>query len=133
MNLERAKKALTDFQAKHESYLDAAKQYQEYIHLPFWKKWVTKKIEAPRRDYLYETFPIYVSKRGMMSIELRMYFSGAHKEITLAINEEGRGYMLNVDTKEKSYFLGKVNPVITEAAEEILEDIRKELAPLYVV
>ena len=132
MNLERAKKALISFQMKHESYLDAAKQYQEYQNLPFWKKWVTKKIEAPRRDFLYEVFPIYLSKRGMMAIELRMYFSGAHKEITLAINEEGRGYMVNIDTKEKTYYLGRVDSTITEAAEEILEEIRKELASLYI-
>ena len=132
MNLEKAKKALIDFQVKHESYLDTVRQYQEYKNLPFWKKWVTKKIEAPRRDYLYEDFPIYRSIRGMMAIELRMYFSGTHKEITLAINEGNRGYKVNVDTGEKSYYLGRVNPEISIAAEEILEDIRKELAPLYI-
>ena len=117
MNLTRAKQALIDFQRKHESYLDAAKQYQEYKNLPFWKKWVAKKIEVPK-DYLYEVFPIYISKRGMMTIELRMYFSGSCKEVTLAINEGGRGYKRNVDTKEKTYYLGRVNPVITESAEE---------------
>lgn len=132
MNLENAKQALIDFQVKHESYLDASKKYQEYKDLPFWKKWITKSVEAPRRDYLYEAYPVYRSIRGMMAIELRMRFSGAFKEITLAINEGNRGYILNVDTKEKSFFLGRVNPAITEAAEEILEDIRKELAPLII-
>lgn len=132
MNLERTKKALIDFQVKHENYLDASQKYQEYKDLPFWKKWFTKKVEAPRRDHLYEEFPIYRSIRGMMTIELRMYFSGVNKEITLAINEGGRGYKVDVNTGEKSYYLGRVNPVITESAEEILEDIRKELAPLYI-
>lgn len=130
MNLNYAKQALIDFQMKHENYLDASQKYQEYNNLPFWKKWITKSVEAPRRNYLYEDFPIYKSIR--MCIELRMYFSGTHKEITLAINEGGRGYKLNVDTKEKTYYLGRVNPVITEAAEKLLEDIRKELAPLYI-
>lgn len=132
MNLTNAKQALIDFQVKHENYLDASKKYQEYKDLPFWKKWITKSVEAPRRDYLYEAYPVYRSIRGMMAIELRMRFSGAFKEITLAINEGNRGYILNVDTKEKSFFLGRVNPAITEAAEEILEDIRKELAPLII-
>lgn len=132
MNLTNAKQALIDFQVKHENYLDASKKYQEYKDLPFWKKWITKSVEAHRRDYLYEAYPVYRSIRGMMAIELRMRFSGAFKEITLAINEGNRGYILNVDTKEKSFFLGRVNPAITEAAEEILEDIRKELAPLII-
>lgn len=132
MNLANAKKVLIDFQVKHENYLNAVKQYEDYKNLPFWKKWVTKSVEAPRRDYLYEAYPIYRSIRGMMAIELRMRFSGAFKEITLAINEGNRGYILNVDTKEKSYFLGRVNPVITEAAEEILESIREELAHLII-
>lgn len=132
MNLEKAKKALIDFQMKHESCLDAARQYQEYKNLPFWKKWVTKRVEAPGRDYLYEDFTIYRGLRGVMAIELRMYFFGTHKEITLAINEQNRGYKVDVNTGEKSYYLGRVNPVITESAEQILEDIRKELAPLYI-
>lgn len=132
MNLENAKKALIDFQVKHENYLDASKKYQEYENLPFWKKWVTKSVEAPRRDYLYEDFPIYRSIRGMMTIELRMYFSGVNKEITLAINEGGRGYKVDVNTGEKSYYLGRVNPTITISAEEILESIREELAPLII-
>lgn len=132
MNLENAKKALIDFQVKHENYLDASKKYQEYENLPFWKKWVTKSVEAPRRDYLYEDFPIYRSIRGMMTIELRMYFSGVNKEITLAINEGGRGYKVDVNTGEKSYYLGRVNPTITISAEEILKSIREELAPLII-
>ena len=129
MNLTNAKKVLIDFQVKHENYLDASQKYQEYKDLPFWKKWITKSAEAPRRDYLYEDFPIYRSIRGMMTIELRMYFSGVNKEITLAINEGGRGYKVDVNTGEKSYYLGRVNP---EISEEILEDIRKELAPLII-
>jgi hypothetical protein len=132
MNLENAKQALIDFQVKHENYLDASQKYQEYKDLPFWKKWVTRSVEAPRRDYLYEDLPIYRSIRGMMTIELRMYFSGVNKEITLAINEGGRGYKVDVNTGEKSYYLGRVNPVITESAKEILEGIRKELAPLII-
>jgi hypothetical protein len=131
MNLTRAKQALIDFQRKHESYLDAAKKYQEYKNLPFWKKWMTKKIEVPK-DYLYDNYTVYRGVRGVMCIELRMYFSGIHKEITLAINEQNRGYKVDVNTGKKSYYLGRVNPVITESAERILEDIRKELAPLYI-
>lgn len=132
MNLTNAKQALIDFQMKHENYLDASQKYQEYKNLPFWKKWITKSVEAPRRDYLYESFPIYRGIGDMMVIELRMYFSGVHKEITLAINENNHGYKVNIDTREKSYYLGKVNPNISVAAEELLESIRKELAPLYV-
>lgn len=132
MNLQKAKQALIDFQKKHESYLDAIRQYQDYKNLPFWKKWFTERVEAPRRNYLYENFPIYRSIRGMMAIELRMYFSGTEKEITLAINEGNRGYKVDVNTGEKSYYLGKVNPAITESAKEILEGIRKELASLYI-
>lgn len=131
MNLVKAKQAFIDFQRKHEAYLDAAKQYQEYRSLPFWKKWMTKKVEAPK-DYLYNSYTIYRSIRGVMAIELRMYFFGSRKEITLAINEQNRGFKINIATKEKSYYLGRVNPTITEGAEEILESIRKELAPLYV-
>ena len=132
MNLENAKKVLIDFQVKHENYLDASQKYQEYKNLPFWKKWITKSVEAPRRSYLYEAYPVYTSRRGMMYIEMRMYFSGMHKEITLAINEGNRGYKVNVDTGEKSYYLGRVNPEISIAAEEILESIREELAPLII-
>ena len=132
MNLTNAKQALISFQMKHENYLDASQKYQEYKNLPFWKKWITKRVEAPRRNYLYEDFPIYRSVRGMIAIELRMYFSGVHKEITLAINEGNHGYKVNLDTGEKSYYLGRVNPNISIAAEELLENIRRELAPLYV-
>ena len=132
MNLENAKKALVDFQMKHESYLDAAQKYQEYKNLPFWKRMISRRVEAPRRSYLYEAYPVYTSRRKTMYIEMRMYFSGTYKEITLAINEGNRGYKVNVDTGEKSYYLGRVNPEISIAAEEILEDIRKELASLYV-
>lgn len=127
MGLTNAKQALISFQMKHESYLDAVRQYQEYRNLPFWKKWVTKSVEAPRRNYLYEVYPVYTSKRGVMYIELRMYYSGTTKEITLAINEGNHGYRINLATKEKIYYLGKVNPSISIAAEEILENIRKEL------
>ena len=132
MNIEKAKQALIDFQKKHESYLDAARQYQEYNSLPFWKKWMTKKVESPRRDYLYEDSTIYYSTRCNFIIELRMYYSGSHNEITLAVNEGGHGYKLNIYTGEKSFYLGRVNPIISQNAEEILENIRKELTPLYI-
>lgn len=132
MNLEKTKKALIDFQKKHESYLEAAKQYQEYKNLPFWKKLLTMKVEAPRKNYLYRDFAVYYSTRRRFLIELRMYYSGSHKEITLVVNENNCGYKLNIATGEKSYYLGRVNPTISKSAEEILENVRKELSPLYV-
>jgi hypothetical protein len=130
MNIKNAKKALIKFQKKHESYLDAAKQYQEYKKLPFWKKWFVEEVKSPK-DYCYDVCTICCT--SSVVIELRMYFSGKFKEITLAINEKGNGYKLNIDTKEKTYYLGSVNPNISLGAELILEDIRRELAPLYIV
>lgn len=131
MNLKYAKQALIDFQEEHESYLDASQKYKKYQNLPFWKKWVTKTIEPPHRDYLYRNYTVCRSPRGHLVIELRMYYSGENKEITLALNEGNHGYKVNIDTGEKSYYLGKVNPNISIYAEELLEHIRKELAAFY--
>ena len=131
MNLTNAKKALIKFQREHESYLDASQKYQEYKLLPFWKKWFTDVVEAPRRNYLYECYTI-VSKT-YLKIELRMYFSGRNKEISLALNECNKGFKIDLNTGEKSYYLGRVNPSVSPEAEALLENIRKELAYLYVV
>jgi len=131
MNIERAKKALIDFQIKHESYLNAVKQYEDYKNLPFWKKWFITEVREPKH-YCYDVCTVHNSTRCSFLIELRMYYSGVHKEITLAVNENNHGYKLNIATKEKSYYLGKVNPNISISAENILENIRKELVSLYV-
>lgn len=131
MNIEKAKKALIDFQKKHESYLDAAKQYQDYKHLPFWRKWFTTEVREPKH-YCYDVCTVHNSTRCSFLIELRMYYSGTNKEITLAVNENNHGYKINIATKEKSYYLGKVDPNISMSAEGLLEDIRKELVSLYI-
>ena len=131
MNIEKAKKALVDFQKKHESYLDAAKQYQEYKSLPFWKKWFKTEVKEPKH-YCYDVCTVHSSTRCAFIIELRMYYSGPNKEITLAVNENNHGYRLNIATREKSYYLGKINPNISISAEDFLENIRKELIPLYI-
>ena len=131
MNLQKAKQALIEFQKEHESYLDASQKYQEYENLPFWKKWFTESVEAPRRNYLYKCCTI-ISKTHL-KVELRMYFSGKNKEISLAINESNKGYMIDLNTGEKSHYLGRVNPSVSSEAEDLLETIRKELVYLYVV
>lgn len=132
MNLQKAKQALIDFQKKHESYLDAVRQYQDYCNLPFWKKWFAEKPQVPNRSYLYETAIVFSSTRCRFLIELRMYYSGTEREITLAVNEGNCGYRLNVETDKKSSYLGRVNPNISEYAENLLKEIRSELAPLIV-
>lgn len=130
MVLNYAKQALIEFQKEHESYLEKRKSYQEWRNLPFWKKWFTKRIEAPHRDYLYKSLTVY--SRRNLTIELRMYYSREDKSITLAINENNCGYKINVATGRISHYLGRVNPNISPKAESLLESIRKELAPLYV-
>lgn len=131
MDLRIVKEALIEFQKEHESYLEKRKSYQEYIRLPFWKKWTTKTVNPPHRDYLYRNCTVR-SLRGHLIVELRMWYSGENKEITLAINEDNHGFKVNVATGKKSYYLGKVNPNISIYAGELLENIRKELAPLIV-
>lgn len=133
IDLRNAKIALIDFQEDHKSYLEKQKSYQEYRKLPFWKKWVTKTIEPPYRDHLYRNYIVCISSRRNLVIELRMYYFKKNKEITLAINENNHGFRVNLESGEKSYYLGRVNPNISIYAEELLENIRKELASLVVV
>lgn len=130
MDLTIAKKVLVEFQKKHEDYLEKAANYAAWKSLPFWKRWFTKRVDAPRRDYLYENYVIISNSH--LHIELRMYYSREDKSITLAINENNCGYKVNVATGRISHYLGRVNPNISEKAAMLLESIRKELAPLYV-
>lgn len=129
MDLKRAKQALIDFQQKYESYLEAEQKFQEYQNLPFWKKWFVETVDSPR-DHLYECITIHNSTRCAFLIELRMSFFGTTKRIELAVNENYHGYKLDIISKEKRYYLGRVDPNISISAEEILENIRKELAPI---
>ena len=125
--IDYAIEALVAFQKKHEDYLETAKQYQEYAALPFWKKWFCDRVEKPEKDYLYECVTLYYN--WPLRIELRMSFFNDKKEISLAVNESNCGYKLNVDTMEKSYYLGRVNPEISSSTESLLIAIRNKLAP----
>lgn len=125
MSLNAAKSALVRFYKSHEQYLETARRYQDYLDLPFWKKWFVSKVEKPRKDYRYDVCTI--RRDWSLVIELRMYFSGTNKEITLAVNENNKGYKLNILTGEKSCYLGRVNPHISEETENLLIDIRYEL------
>lgn len=127
--MKTAEKFLVDFMKKHEDYLDAAKRYQDYRALPFWKRWFTTVVK-PVRDSCYDSYPVYRSYD--MLIELRMYFCQDRREITLAINENNCGYKVNVETGEKSYYLGRIDPKISNEAECLLQSIRNKLSRLIV-
>ena len=127
--IDYAKEILIQREKEFENYLQKRDKYLTYCALPWHKRIFGTRVEEPD----FHTYnDIRVWSGALSCINLRIYYSGTSREITLAINELNNGFMLNVETGEKSSYLGRVGTDISDSIIYIAENIRKEIAPLVV-
>lgn len=129
MKLNRAKAAIITAGQQYDKYLDNLIAYNRYNNLPWYKKWFTTKINKPT-FYYYNEEIVYSDFNTI--IVLRVFYTETSKLISLAINELGNGYSLNIETMQKTPFLGRRKSTISKESEERLLSIRNILAPLIV-
>lgn len=126
--IDHAQQLLIEAEKNRESYLQEEAGYQTFLSLPWYKK-LFKEMEKPHFHY-YSSIPLL--RNWHQVIEIRMYYNDSVREITLALNEDNHGYRLNVDTGEKSSYLGSVNETVSQEFEELAEQFRKVFAKLIV-
>lgn len=127
--IERAKTAIILAEKEFDKYLNELAKYEVWHKLSWWKKLFTKKVNKPN---FYHSNMVRVYSNNTMCIELRLYYCNGRRELTLAINELGNGYRLDIESMKVLPYLGKVNKDISDEARRILVEIRNQLAPLIV-
>lgn len=128
--IDYAKAAIIAAEKKHEEFITKNLEYQSFNSLPWYKKLLTLH-PVVKPEYHYYEF-ITLCKGRHHAVELRLYYSGTYREITLAINEDYCGFRLNVDTLEKIPYLGKVDRKVSKEFFAYVMKLRNILAPLIV-
>lgn len=109
------KRLINDFLKSHADYQEQAARYAAYKSLPWWKRIFAKEVERPYGSGsrfmavpLHDTFG--------MRIELRMYYCDDKVEFSVAVNEAGHGYKVDVFTNEVESLIGAKSTVISPKA-----------------
>lgn len=128
--IDYAKTALVAAEKRHEEFITKNSEYQSFISLPWYKRMLILHPVKKPTFFHCEFVTLYCDNHH--SVELRLYYSGIHREIVLAINEDYCGFRLDVDTLEKKPYLGKVDMEVSNEFFDYVMVLRNMLAPLLV-
>lgn len=112
------KRIIKEFLKSHADYQEQAARYAAYKSLPWWKKIFAKEVERPYGSSRFMAVPLYDTFG--MRIELRMYYCNSKVEFSVAVNEAGRGYKVDVATSEVESLIGAKSRRISPKAEVLV-------------
>lgn len=124
--MTRIEKVMNSFAKDVKEIISSYDKYEEYQNYSFIKKLFVKKPTPSRRSYLSRRAVIFSDPTTLIEIRFSAFPKSTHfsewkTSIYLCINENGHGYMLDIVSGEKSYYLGRVNPTISVRGESFIE------------
>lgn len=128
--IDYAKRQLIVAEKKYEEFIQKNSEYQSFISLPWYKRLLTWHPVKKPDFYHNEFITLYMDSHHC--VELRIVYLGTRREITLALNEDYRGFRLDVDTLERMPYLGRVEMEVSEEFLSYVMILRNQLAPLLV-
>jgi len=128
--IDYCKQLIAEAEKQREDFLQKDLEYVTWKNLPWWRRWTTFHVVKSPDFHIYREFPLHSNWHQL--IELRLLYSKHSRSVTLAINENNCGYRLDILTGEKEGYLGRVDMTVSAQLAEYAENLRKELAPLFI-
>lgn len=128
--IDYAKGQLVAAEKRHEEFIQKNSEYQSFISLPWYKRLLTWHPVKKPNFYYNEFITLYIDNHHC--VELRMNYCGLRREVILAINEDYRGFRLDIYTLQKKPYLGRVEMEVSEEFLSYVMILRNQLAPLLV-